>query len=129
MTEPFLRARHRGPDEKVVDYPPLPDPLVVPVYDNPTHLEIEDGDEVGNVIRDEPEHFLAGPEGGFRQLALGDILEDEDHTGDFAAGAANRGRPAQHGVFRAVAGDEQHGLERAGRDTDVKEGGGTPCHR
>lgn len=43
MTEPFLRARHREPDEKVVDYPPLPDPLVVPVYDNHTHLEIEDG--------------------------------------------------------------------------------------
>jgi TatD DNase family protein len=43
VTEPFLRARHRGPDEKVVDYPPLPDPLVVPVYDNHTHLEIEDG--------------------------------------------------------------------------------------
>jgi len=43
VTEPFLRARHREPDEKVVDYPPLPDPLVVPVYDNHTHLEIEDG--------------------------------------------------------------------------------------
>jgi TatD DNase family protein len=43
VTEPFLRARHRDPDEKVVDYPPLPVPLVVPVYDNHTHLEIEDG--------------------------------------------------------------------------------------
>ncbi|WP_395639566.1 TatD family hydrolase [Pseudolysinimonas sp.] len=43
MTEPFLRARARGADEKVVDYPPLPDPLVVGVYDNHTHLEIEDG--------------------------------------------------------------------------------------
>jgi len=43
VTEPFLRARHREPDEKVVDYPPLPVPLVVPVYDNHTHLEIEDG--------------------------------------------------------------------------------------
>ncbi len=26
-------------------YPPLPEPLVVPVYDNHTHLEIADGDE------------------------------------------------------------------------------------
>lgn len=43
MTEPFLRARHRADDEKVVDYPPLPVPLVVPVYDNHTHLEIQDG--------------------------------------------------------------------------------------
>lgn len=43
MTEPFLRARHRDADDKAADYPPLPDPLVVPVYDNHTHLEIEDG--------------------------------------------------------------------------------------
>jgi TatD DNase family protein len=43
VTEPFLRARHRDADDKAADYPPLPDPLVVPVYDNHTHLEIEDG--------------------------------------------------------------------------------------
>lgn len=44
MTEPFLRSRRRGPDEKVADYPPLPVPLVVPVYDNHTHLEFADGE-------------------------------------------------------------------------------------
>lgn len=44
MTEPFLRSRHRGPDDKVADYPPLPVPLVVPVYDNHTHLEFADGE-------------------------------------------------------------------------------------
>ncbi len=43
MTEPFLRSRGRHPDDKVAEYPPLPVPLVVPVYDNHTHLEIEDG--------------------------------------------------------------------------------------
>jgi TatD DNase family protein len=43
VTDAFLRSRERGPDEKVADYPPLPVPLVVPVYDNHTHLEIEDG--------------------------------------------------------------------------------------
>jgi TatD DNase family protein len=43
VTEPFLRSRHRDPDDKVVDYPPSPEPLAVPVYDNHTHLEIEDG--------------------------------------------------------------------------------------
>ena len=43
MTEPFLRSRSRGADEKTLDYPPLPEPLAVPVYDNHTHLEIEDG--------------------------------------------------------------------------------------
>ena len=41
----FLRSRERSPDDKVADYPPLPVPLVVPVYDNHTHLEIEDGVE------------------------------------------------------------------------------------
>jgi TatD DNase family protein len=43
VSEPFLRARHREPDEKVADYPPLPTPLVVGVYDNHTHLEFADG--------------------------------------------------------------------------------------
>jgi TatD DNase family protein len=43
VTESFLRAREVGPDESTRDYPPLPEPLVVPVYDNHTHLEIADG--------------------------------------------------------------------------------------
>lgn len=30
---------------RVLEYPPLPEPLPVPCYDNHTHLEIEDGDE------------------------------------------------------------------------------------
>lgn len=44
MTDSFLRARERSPDERVADYPPLPVPLVVPVYDNHTHLEFADGE-------------------------------------------------------------------------------------
>ncbi|MEO8529371.1 MAG: TatD family hydrolase [Pseudolysinimonas sp.] len=44
MTEPFLRSRSRGPDDKVADYPPLPEPLTVGVYDNHTHLEFADGE-------------------------------------------------------------------------------------
>ena len=44
MSEPFLRSRHRDPDEKVADYPPPPPPLVVGVYDNHTHLEFADGE-------------------------------------------------------------------------------------
>ncbi|MEO6532504.1 MAG: TatD family hydrolase [Pseudolysinimonas sp.] len=43
MTEPFLRARESGFEDPARDYPPLPEPLVVPVYDNHTHLEIQDG--------------------------------------------------------------------------------------
>ena len=43
MTEPFLRAREAGSEDPTRDYPPLPEALVVPVYDNHTHLEIADG--------------------------------------------------------------------------------------
>jgi TatD DNase family protein len=45
VTDAFLRSRERSPGELVADYPPLPVPLVVPVYDNHTHLEIQDGVE------------------------------------------------------------------------------------
>ena len=43
MTEPFLRARETESADPARDYPPLPEALVVPVYDNHTHLEIQDG--------------------------------------------------------------------------------------
>ncbi len=43
MTERFLRAREAGSEDPTRDYPPLPEALVVPVYDNHTHLEIQDG--------------------------------------------------------------------------------------
>ncbi len=42
--EAFLRARER-PADQPAEYPPLPEALVVPVYDNHTHLEIQDGIE------------------------------------------------------------------------------------
>lgn len=45
MTDPaFIRQRHVT-DGRDLEYPPLPEALVVPVYDNHTHLEISDGDE------------------------------------------------------------------------------------
>ncbi|HEV7183700.1 MAG TPA: TatD family hydrolase [Leifsonia sp.] len=43
MTDPaFIRQRHLT-DGRDLEYPPLPEALVVPVYDNHTHLEISDG--------------------------------------------------------------------------------------
>jgi len=39
----FIRQRHVT-DGRDLEYPPLPEALVVPVYDNHTHLEISDGD-------------------------------------------------------------------------------------
>lgn len=45
MTDPaFIRQRHVT-DGRDLAYPPLPETLVVPVYDNHTHLEIADGDD------------------------------------------------------------------------------------
>ncbi|KQV07434.1 TatD family hydrolase [Leifsonia sp. Root112D2] len=38
-----VRSRHRD-GSRDLSYPPLPEPLVVPVYDNHTHLEIADGE-------------------------------------------------------------------------------------
>ncbi|TFD28299.1 TatD family hydrolase [Cryobacterium cryoconiti] len=39
-----VRQRDQGTGRDL-NYPPLPEPLVVPVYDNHTHLEIADGDQ------------------------------------------------------------------------------------
>jgi len=45
VSDPFLRQRVRHLDAEPSEYPPLPEALVVPVYDNHTHLEIQDGVE------------------------------------------------------------------------------------
>ncbi|KZE91430.1 TatD family hydrolase [Microbacterium sp. TNHR37B] len=44
MTDPsgYVRVREKG--NRDVSYPPAPEPLSVAVYDNHTHLEIEDGE-------------------------------------------------------------------------------------
>lgn len=44
MTDPsgYVRVREKG--SRDVSYPPAPEPLTVAVYDNHTHLEIEDGE-------------------------------------------------------------------------------------
>jgi len=44
VTDAFLRARE-APEGPPRDYPPLPEALVVPVYDNHTHLEVADSGE------------------------------------------------------------------------------------
>lgn len=44
MTDPsgYVRVREKG--SRDVSYPPAPEPLAVTIYDNHTHLEIEDGE-------------------------------------------------------------------------------------
>jgi TatD DNase family protein len=44
MTDPSQYVRQREKGARDVSYPPAPDALTVPVYDNHCHLEIEDGD-------------------------------------------------------------------------------------
>ncbi len=44
MSDPSHYVRQREKGGRDVTYPPLPEPLAVPVYDNHCHLEIEDGD-------------------------------------------------------------------------------------
>ena len=51
----YIRKRETKSDHgqsRDLSYPPLPEPLIVPVYDNHAHLEIADGD---------PEHGGEGP--------------------------------------------------------------------
>lgn len=43
MTDPSQYVRQREKGSRDVTYPPAPEPLSVPVYDNHCHLEIEDG--------------------------------------------------------------------------------------
>lgn len=45
MTDPSQYVRERAKGKRDLTYPPLPDPLAVPVYDNHAHLEILDGDD------------------------------------------------------------------------------------
>ena len=45
MSEPIrARKQYDGESTRDLSFPPLPEPLAVPVYDNHTHLEIADGE-------------------------------------------------------------------------------------
>ncbi|KTS86366.1 deoxyribonuclease [Microbacterium testaceum] len=57
--DPSQYVRERSTDgRRDVSYPPAPEPLGVPVYDNHTHLEIEDG-ETGLSLDEQLERALA----------------------------------------------------------------------
>lgn len=58
-TDPSQYVRERSVDgRRDVSYPPAPEPLGIPVYDNHTHLEIEDG-ETGLSLDEQLERALA----------------------------------------------------------------------
>ncbi|WP_295788428.1 TatD family hydrolase [uncultured Microbacterium sp.] len=57
--DPSQYVRERSVDgRRDVSYPPVPEPLGIPVYDNHTHLEIEDG-ETGLSLDEQLERALA----------------------------------------------------------------------
>ena len=45
MTDPSNYVRQREKGSRDLTYPPAPEPLAVPAYDNHAHLEIEDGEQ------------------------------------------------------------------------------------
>ena len=58
MTDPsFVRQRHVT-DGRDLAYPPLPEALTVPVYDNHTHLEIVPGGTASTPLRDAEDQRL-----------------------------------------------------------------------
>lgn len=63
MTDPaFIRQRHVT-DGRDLAYPPLPEALVVPVYDNHTHLEIVPTRTASPSLRAAEEPARGGPDG------------------------------------------------------------------
>ncbi|MEQ6897393.1 TatD family hydrolase [Microbacterium sp. KR10-403] len=66
----YVRQREKG--SRDVSYPPAPEPLAVPVYDNHCHLEIADGDEGGFSLDEQLDRALAVGIAGVVQ-AGGDI--------------------------------------------------------
>lgn len=69
MTDAHVRARGGagGGQKRDLSYPPLPQPLTVPVYDNHTHMEIADGvGDGGDGPLEYPEHLDRAEQVGVR---------------------------------------------------------------
>ena len=68
-----------------LEYPPQPEPLVVPVYDNHAHLEISDGDPDGEQL-DYRDHLDRASSVGVRgAVQVGGDLETSRWTADIVA--------------------------------------------
>jgi TatD DNase family protein len=82
VSEP-LRARKDtdGDVKRDLEFPPLPEPLTVPVYDNHTHLEIADGE---NPLSPEENLHRAGEVGIKGVVQVGTDLETSRWSADLA---------------------------------------------
>ena len=83
MTDPHLRHRNTE-GSRDLEYPPLPEALVVGVYDNHTHLEIADGAPGGQL--DYYEHLDRASSVGVRGVVqVGTDLETSRWSADIAS--------------------------------------------
>ncbi|WP_309619934.1 TatD family hydrolase, partial [Salinibacterium sp.] len=83
MTDPHLRHRNTE-GSRDLEYPPLPEALVVGVYDNHTHLEIADGAPGGQL--DYHEHLDRASSVGVRGVVqVGTDLETSRWSADVAS--------------------------------------------
>ena len=82
MSEP-LRARNakEGDLTRDLSFPPAPEPLTVPVYDNHTHLEIADGE---NPLPPEESLAMAAAVGIKGGVQVGTDLETSEWSADLA---------------------------------------------
>ncbi|MCU1508469.1 MAG: putative deoxyribonuclease [Glaciihabitans sp.] len=88
MTEPALHVRSRDASAdgqpRDLEYPPLPEALVVGVYDNHTHLEIADGGPDGAL--DYREHLDRASSVGIRGVVqVGNDVQTSRWSADIAA--------------------------------------------
>ncbi|OIH94346.1 TatD family hydrolase [Curtobacterium sp. MCBA15_001] len=86
MTDAHLRSRGDGAEgsKRDLSYPPLPQPLVVPVYDNHTHMEIADGGPEGAL--DWREHLDRASSVGVRGVVqVGTDLATSQWSAEIAA--------------------------------------------
>ena len=71
---------------RVLEYPPLPEPLPVPCYDNHTHLEIEDGDEETGQLELQEQLDRASAVGIRGSITVGGDVESSRWAAEAAAG-------------------------------------------
>ncbi|MBC7442495.1 MAG: TatD family hydrolase [Ramlibacter sp.] len=76
-------VRQRAPGSgRDLSYPPLPEPLVIPVYDNHTHLEIADGEQALSVAEQLDRASSVGVRG---VIQVGGDLETSRWSAEMAA--------------------------------------------
>jgi TatD DNase family protein len=107
---PSAHLRHRAPaaeggQTRDLEFPPLPEALVVPVYDNHTHLEISDGDQPLDYL----EHLDRASAVGVRGVVqVGGDLETSRWSAEIAA------REPRMLAAVAIHPNEAPGLQAAG---------------